>query len=100
MTMEYRVWVRISGLSFEQEGSWGQLLRVLERDHGECGPVISWPDDHSSAVVIVAADAMSAAAASATLTAVVIEALRVCGLDSLVATPELAELAVETAATA
>ena len=100
MTMEYRVWVEISGLLFEQEEKWEQLLRVLERDHGEFGPVISWPDDHSAAVVIVAANATSATAASVTLTAVVTEALRVCGLDSLVAKPELVEPAMETAATA
>ena len=75
MNVEYRVWLKISGLSFEHEEEWGQLLRVLERDHGAFGPVISWSADHAAAVVIVSVNAMNATAASARLTAVVTEAL-------------------------
>lgn len=96
--MEYRVYLRIPGLSFADEGRWEPLIETLERDRGELGPVIGFDD--GAAEVIVALDCESEAVAATKAVEVVAEALQAVGLAELYPRGVEVELAEDELATA
>jgi 2C-methyl-D-erythritol 2,4-cyclodiphosphate synthase len=81
---EFRAIITVAGLPVEDEARWGRLATVLDRDHAEFGPVLSW--DGGNLQVVLATEAPKAAQAAAELRSVVSNALAVAGLADVSAT--------------
>lgn len=79
---EFRLHIRVPGLAFSAESSWGPLIEFLETHRAELGPVISW-DEQRVAVVTVAVDSDDAAQATETCVGAVSDALHRTGLGHL-----------------
>lgn len=82
-TMEYRAWLTIPGLPFSDEADHERLHRILDRDHGSYGPVMTWTDDGTATQIVLATDAADEAAAADELTSVVAQALHTADLGGL-----------------
>jgi hypothetical protein len=83
MSMEYRGWITVPGLTVEREADHDRLSRTLAREYGAYGPIMSWTDDGRSAQIVLATDAPDEAAAAAAMTNVVAAALRMSNLGHL-----------------
>lgn len=75
MTMEFRVWITVTGLPFAHEDLWEPVINRLEHDHSELGPVIGWDDEHRARFV-VSLDADDFAHAASVAEAAISDALR------------------------
>jgi hypothetical protein len=80
---EYRARVTIPGLPLTADDQHDALMDALVRDAGELGPVMTWTDDQSATIVILATDAPDEATAAGELLAAVIDSLRSAGLEHL-----------------
>ena len=79
--MEFRAYLTIPNLSFQDEARWEPFIQALERDHPELGPVIGWGE--AGAEVIIAMDSESEAAAARHGVDAVTQCLRAVGLGDL-----------------
>jgi hypothetical protein len=78
MMMEYRTWTSVADVPFHDESMWLPLVRYLDKQHAELGPVASWEDD--AIVLILANDEPDQATAAENAARVVSEALHATGL--------------------
>ncbi len=81
--MEFRSWIKVPGLAYEQEVEHERLHKMLLRDHVDLGPVMSWADGGSSTVVVLAIDAADEAAAAGAMSDAVVDSLHASGLGHL-----------------
>jgi hypothetical protein len=77
--MEYRTWTSVADVPYSDESMWLPLIRYLDKNHAELGPVASW-DDWTTIVLILANDEPDPATAAENATRVVSEALHATGL--------------------
>jgi hypothetical protein len=77
--MEYRTWTSVAGVPYRDESVWLPLMRYLDKEYAELGPVASW-DDETTIVLILADDEPDPATAAEKATRVVSEALHAAGL--------------------
>jgi hypothetical protein len=79
--MEFRAFLQIPGLPFEDEGRWEPFINRLESNYRELGPVVGWSEQGAEVVVSI----RSASEADATRRAVdaVTDCLRSTGLGEL-----------------
>jgi hypothetical protein len=78
---EYRAWITIPGLPIEPDDASIALHRVLDRDHGELGPILG--GDAGGVKVVLSTTAPDPATAAGDLHAAVVDSLRVAGLEHL-----------------
>jgi len=79
--MEYRAWITVPGLPLAAEDRWGPLIRHLEREYDEYGPILGWEPEGSH--IVLSMDARSEAIAARDLFHAVVESLRASGLEEL-----------------
>lgn len=79
--MEYRLYIRVPDLPFEEEKRWQPFADLLNADFAEYGPVISWSG--SDIEVIIALVARDQAAAVHSGVGVIGQALRRVGRGDL-----------------
>ena len=89
-TMEYRAWITVPGLAFEDEERWEPFITSLERERADLGAIIGWDGD--DAYVVVTTDAPDRATAALELLAAVGDALRRACLED--AEPRVARIEV------
>ncbi|MEK6278446.1 MAG: hypothetical protein AABM29_10600 [Actinomycetota bacterium] len=77
--MEYRLWITVPDLPFEDEKRWEPFLERLEKTHSSLGPILSWSPS-GAALIILGLDAESEARAAQTGFDVVTSALQAGGL--------------------
>jgi hypothetical protein len=80
---EYRARVTIPGLPLTADDQHNALMDVLVHDAGELGPVMTWTDDWSGTIVILATDAPDEATAAGEMLAAVVDSLRCAALEHL-----------------
>jgi hypothetical protein len=100
MSMEYRGWIEIPGLSYAREIEHERLFRVLLRDHLDLGPAMSWTDDGGATVVVLSTNAESRSSAIGEMTAAIADALRSSDLGNLSSSPSIVEPIFEDPAAA
>jgi len=79
--MEYRGWISVPGLPFDEEAKWEPVIEQLERDAANFGPVIGW--DENGAQIVVSTEATDQTSAAREFYDLVIDGLRACGLTDL-----------------
>jgi hypothetical protein len=77
--MEYRTWTSVADVPYRDESVWLPLMRHLDKQYAELGPVASW-DDETTIVLILADDEPDPATAAEKATRVVSDALHATGL--------------------
>jgi hypothetical protein len=82
MTVEYRIFIQVPGVSLADDPSWERLIGWLESSHPDMGPVISW-DDSTTARITLATDAEDAAGAAEVASGAVARALHATDLGAL-----------------
>lgn len=95
--MEYRTLTAVAGVPYRDESVWLPLMRYLDKEYAELGPVASW-DDETTIVLILADDEPDPATAAEKATRVVSEALHANGLADRFPTVYEVELVTEDAA--
>jgi hypothetical protein len=78
---EYRAWITIPGLPIDPDDASIELHRILDRDHGELGPILG--GDAEGVQVVLSVNASDPAAAAGELHAAVVDSLRSAGLEHL-----------------
>jgi hypothetical protein len=78
---EYRAWITIPGLPIEPDDASMTLHRVLDREHGDLGPILG--GDAQGVKVVVSTAAPDPVTAAGELHAAVIDSLRIAGLKHL-----------------
>ena len=76
--MEFRIYITVSALPVEDEGTWQPLITALERCAEELGPVIAWYG--RDAQIVLSCDASDEAEAAATATQAMADALHAANL--------------------
>ena len=79
--MEYRAFLTIPGLDFDEERNWEPFIERLERRHADLGPVIGFVE--GGAEVVLATDSDSEAAVATRTVEIVAESLQAVGLAGL-----------------
>jgi hypothetical protein len=79
MIVEYRTWTSVADMPFCDEPKWLPLIRHLEDEYSELGPIASW-DNATTMVFILASDEPDPAKAAENAAHVVSDALHATGL--------------------
>jgi len=77
---EYRTWITVAGLSFDDEAAWEPFISALEERHAELGPILSWENGGKDALAVLATDAPDEAEAARVCADAVVDALHAAGL--------------------
>lgn len=83
MIMEFRAFIQVPGLPYENEPAHEGLFDVLRRDFGRLGPVMSWTSRGDATVVVLATDAEDESEAAAEMIAAVSMSLHRSNLGNL-----------------
>jgi hypothetical protein len=98
MIVEYRVWTSVANVPFNDESTWLPLIRHLENEHDELGPVATWEDDGSTILVVTADDQPDPASAAESAARVMSDALHATSLADRFPTVFQVERATDTVA--